>query len=356
MLLLAAKIGILASVSGQLSAAETATWQKLRNSVATLARNGAAVGPAVFISADGYAVANTLVVQKGVTDLVTETGLSYKIKIEATDSASQLTLLKTTIRPAGVSFVRAADRTDGIKGNILAVLPRQVLRAELTGTEKIGVDQKTKRTFPVQEIRVEQPVLQMGGALLFTQNGNLIGGLFAALAQESNNQAVNQRSTDATVPGSPTNKQAASNAFTQQLASRNMGPQGMVVAYSPTWEVTSKAIAGFLSPEKKASYGLLGVFISDNKFGGVEIQTISKGSGAEEAGLEVGDVIIDISGVMIQNQIDFSRATYRMIPGTVIPIKVRRKIEILTILVTVGNQHLQADVHQKFSTAQSYYL
>jgi hypothetical protein len=68
MLLLAAKIGLLVSTGGQLSAGENATWQKLRNSVATLSRNGIAVGPAVFISADGYAVANTLVVQKGVSD------------------------------------------------------------------------------------------------------------------------------------------------------------------------------------------------------------------------------------------------------------------------------------------------
>lgn len=352
MLLLAAKIGILASTHGQLSAVESATWQKLRTSIGVLARNGVAVGPAVFISADGYAVANTLVIQKGVTDLVTETGLSYKIKIEATDSASQLTLVKTTNRPAGITFVRAADRSDGEKGNILAVLPHQVLRAELTGAEKIGVDQKSKRTFPVQEIRVEQPALQMGGALLFSQSGNLIGGLFAALAQEVPN---NQQRFDLQ-GAAQSSKQVTTNAGQQQFTSRTLGPRGLVVAYSPTWEVTNKALLGFLTPEKKASYGLLGVFISESKFGGVEIQSITKDSGAELAGLEVGDAIVDISGVMIRNQIDFSRATYRLIPGTTIPIQVRRKAELLTIMVTVGSQHAQADGHQKSSTVQFDFL
>jgi S1-C subfamily serine protease len=101
-----------------------------------------------------------------------------------------------------------------------------------------------------------------------------------------------------------------------------------------------------LTPEKKAQYGLLGVFIVDNKFGGVEIQSITKDSGADASGLEVGDVIIDIAGVMIRNQIDFSRATYRMVPGTTIPIRVRRKIEILTVMVTVGSQHVQIDEHR----------
>lgn len=331
-------------MNGQLSATEDATWQKLRNSVATLARNGVAVGPAVFISADGYAVANTLVIQKGVTDLVTEAGLTYKFKVEATDSASQLTLLKTTIRPAGITFVRSADRNDGERGTILAVLPKQVFRAELTGTEKIGVDQKTKRTFPVQELRMEQPALQMGGALLFSKNGNLIGALFAALAQDSGQRGA--------LVGAVTQKsQADSNQ--QNLASRNNGPQGLVVAYSPTWEVTNKAISGFLTPEKKAQYGLLGVFVFDNQFGGCEIQTITKGSGADEAGLAVGDVILDISGAMIRNQIDFSRATYRMIPGTSILVKVRRKVEILTFMVTVGAQYAQLDGHQQSSIGLS---
>ena len=79
----------------------------------------------------------------------------------------------------------------------------------------------------------------------------------------------------------------------------------------------------------------------ENQFGGVEIQSVTKDSGADLAGLEVGDVIQDISGVMIRNQVDFSRATYRLVPGTTIPITVRRKVELLTILVTVGLQHHQ---------------
>lgn len=342
-------------MSGQLSANENATWQGLRNSIGTLTRNGASVGPAAFISANGYAVANTSVVEKGVTDLVTSTGLTYKIRVEAKDPASQLTLLKTTIQPAGITFVRPADRSDGEKGNILVVLPRQVLRAELTIREKIGVDQQTKRTYPIQEVRVEQPALQMGGALLFSQNGRLIGSLFAALAQESQSNAQVGLGNLDKAAGTVTKKIPLE---TSQfgLNSRNYGPQGLVVGYTPTWEVTSKAVNGFLTPGKKAQYGVLGVFVFDNRFGGVEIQSIKPNSSAEQAGLEPGDVILDISGVMIQNQIDFSRATYRMIPGTTIILKVRRKIEILTVMVTVGSEAEQFRASQQSSIGQSFSL
>ena len=358
MLLLAVKLGILTSVSGQLSASENATWQKIRTSIGTLTRNGIALGPAVFISADGSAVANTLVVQKGATDLITDAGLDYKIKVEAVDSASQLTLLKTTIRPAGITVIKTADRFDGERGPILAVLPRQLVRAEITGAEKIGIDQKSKRTFPIQEIRVEQPALQMGGALLFSQTGHLIGGFFAALPQDgSTQQGVGNigsfaQSVQKLPPGRSQGGQGGQsaqgggglgggdNGGSNLLSTRNYGPQGLLVGYSPTWEVTSKAISGFLSPDKRAHYGLLGVFIFDNKFGGVEIQSITKDSSADLGGLEVGDVIVEISGVPILNQLDFSRASYRLMPGTMIPIKVRRKVEIITLEVTVGSQHV----------------
>ena len=352
MLLLAAKLGILASggyVQG--TNADIAVWQKVHNSIGMLTRRGEILGPAAFISADGYAVANTLIVQKGATEIVTEAGLHYKITVEANDGTSQLTLLKTTTRPAGITFVQAADRSDGEKGTVVAVLPKQYIKAELTGTEKIGIDQKSKRTFPIQEVRVEQNAFQMGGALLFSKNGRLIGGLFAALAQEqtiSSKAQTLRNSADFNNQGS---QQGGGNAFQNLNNTRaNVGPQAMIVGYTPTWEVTSKALSGFLTPAKKAQYGLLGVFIVDNQYGGVEIKSITKDSSAEAAGLEVGDVIREINGTRIRNQVDFSRATYRMIPGTTIPIQVRRKVELITLMVTIGIQHALVVGHPIFST------
>jgi S1-C subfamily serine protease len=289
--------------------------------------------------------------------LITSSGLDYKVKIEATDATSQLTLLRTTSQPVGVTYVHVADRSDGEKGIILAVIPNQVLRAELTGREKIGIDQRTKRTFPIQEVRIEQPALQMGGALLFSKNGRLIGGFFAALAQEQSNQIQgrnSERVSFADVAKEFQKKIPLSNP--QNFSSRNLGPQGLVVGYTPTWEVTSRAVLGFLTPGKKAQYGVLGVYIFDNKFGGVEIESLKKGSSADEAGLQVGDVILDINGSTVQNQMDFSRATYRMIPGTEILVKVRRKIEIITFKVLVGSQLEQLNGHLQLSTAQSGYL
>ncbi len=338
--------------NGQVASGEVAMWQHLRTSIAVLVRKGAPIGTAAFISADGYAVANTLIIQKGATELITEAGLTYKIHVESSDSISQLTLIKTTTQPAGITIVRPAEKSDLEAGTVYAILPNKVLRGDLTGSEKLFIDQKTKRTFPIQEIRVEQPALQMGGSLLFSQNGRLIGGLFAALAQESTYNAAPPAVADL----AQTVQKSAQGTAQQNQSLRNFGPQGMIVGYSPTWEVTSKAIAGFLTPERKAQYGLLGVFITDNKFGGVEIQSLTKDGSADNAGLEVGDVILEINRDKIRKQIDFSRATYKLVPGTTIPIQVRRKAEILTILVTVGVQHAQVDGHPLSSTEPNGFL
>ena len=330
---------------------EALAWNRIRPSIAILTRNSQPVGPAVFISSDGYAVANSSVIQKGVSELQTLSGATYKFQVEATDAASQLCLIRTTVRPTGIGTAHVADANDGLSGTILAVLPTGVLRAELTGGEKIGVDQKTKRTFPIQEVRIEQNAIQMGGALLFTKTGHLIGALFAALAQENSQQgqANRQGQFDAITKKAQENQTLQNFAQSQSTNNRSYGPQGLVVGYSPTWEVTNKAITGFLSPEKKAQYGLLGIFVMDNKTAGVEIKTVQKGSGADNAGLKVGDILLGIDGVPIHNQIDFSRAIYRLVPGASVLVSYQRNGVPTSVLVTVGSQLAELDEHQKSS-------
>lgn len=307
------------------------------------------MGPVAFISSDGYAIANSMLVQRGATEIVTSAGISYKFQIESTDVASQLSLLKTSAPPIGVVATQVADASDGQSGSILAVLTSGVLRAELGTGMKIGIDQKTRRTFPIQEIRVEQPpVSQMGGALLFSRNGRLIGAFFASLPQQNINS---QQQAFSSGNGGQAQEANQLNILAyNQANSRNLGPQGLVVGYTPTWEVTSKAVAGFLSPEKRPQYGLLGVFVKDNKVSGVEITEIQKGTGAESAGLLAGDIIIGINGLAIRTQVDFSRATYRLIPGSVVTVAYQRNGTNATTQVTIGSQLAEVGGHQQSAT------
>ena len=61
------------------------------------------------------------------------------------------------------------------------------------------------------------------------------------------------------------------------------------------------------------------------------------GSAAERGGLRVNDVLIEIAGIPIHNQVDFAKAMMLQEVGKAIEIKVRRDAVIVPLTVIVGN-------------------
>jgi S1-C subfamily serine protease len=332
---LAANVLLLVSGS-QIAQSDVTGWNNIKASVGTLVRGGEVRCAAAFISREGYMVANTQSVKKGVTDVVTSTGQRYPVFIEASDNISQLTLLRTSSPPKNITPVQVAELSDGKSSSIFAIVPNAAVRAELTGGEKIGVEQLSKRAYPLQEIRVEQPAITVGGALLFSARGRFIGTIYASL-QSSSFDNLQQRGED-------------SQRLLNNSQSRNLGPQGLVVAYTPSWEITAKAISGFLSPSKQAQFGYLGVMVSSTSTSGVEVKSIAKGSGAELGGIRVGDIITHIDGVEIRNQVEFSKALYRLNPGTPAAITLIRNGETVKLSVPVGIQLTMTGERLELST------
>lgn len=312
------------ALPGQFAQADASNWGQIKNSVGVLVRGAETRCAAVFISRDGYLVANTQSVKKGVTDVITSAGQRVPVRIESSDNISQLTLLKTSLPPANVVPVQVAEKFDGQAGSIVAIVPNGALKAEITGGEKVGVEQTSKRAYPLQELRVEQPAITVGGALLFSNRGRLIGTIYASL-ESSSAYDLKTRS-------------AQSQQLLNQGQNRNLGPQGLVIAYTPSWEITSKAISGFLSPMKQPQFGYLGVMVGSAVPSGVEVKSLAKGSGAELGGLKVGDIITNIDGEEIKNQIDFSKALYRLNPGVPAVINLTRNGIAMKLSVPVGIQ------------------
>lgn len=85
--------------------------------------------------------------------------------------------------------------------------------------------------------------------------------------------------------------------------------------------------------ERKVSIGTIPDFT--NKGTGYRIQGVIKGSPAEEAGLEKGDIIIEINSRQIIGLKDFSEALKTLKPGEKIILKVDRAGSILTFEVEV---------------------
>lgn len=330
MLLSAANLAFALGVRTQFTGPEVVTINNLRPALAYVKHGALTAGAAAFITKDGYAITHQLTLGSGAKELVTVTGERLPFIVVHKDTPSQLVLIKTSTVPAKVDTVSWADDTDGGRGMILAVLPSGTVRAEITSSERIGVDDRSRRAVPMNEVRIEQTPVAIGGALLFSGRGRLIGSIAATLAVAPGAAEQNRVGTQSN------GLQASINA----KSTATLGPTGLVVGYTPTWEVTKRAIAGFLTPSHKAPTAMLGVIIV-NSLGGVSVQQVDVDSPAAKAGIQVGDVISDIGGKKIRDQIDFARMTYDFQPGDKVSVLVQRGNDKLTLEAVLGAQPTQ---------------
>ncbi len=341
MLLSAANLAFALGVRTQFTGPEVVTINNLRPALAYIKLGALNSGAAAFITKDGYAITHQLSLGSGAKELVTGNGEKLSFTTVHKDTPSQLVLIKTTKAPNKVDTVTWADDTDGGRGMILAVLPTGTVRAEITSSERIGVDDRSRRAVPMNEVRIEQTPAAIGGALLFSGKGRLIGSIAATLAvtqgvvaQENNRQAGLQ------------NNSGSGNLGVRSATAP--GPAGLIVGYTPTWEVTKRALAGFLTPGHKAPTALLGVLIV-NSLGGVSVQQVDVDSPAANAGILVGDVISDIGGKKIRDQIDFARMTYDFRPGDKVAVQLQRGNQKLTLEAILGAQTTQLAEHRPTS-------
>ena len=77
----------------------------------------------------------------------------------------------------------------------------------------------------------------------------------------------------------------------------------------------------------------LGIRFELAKEGGGRILQIEKNSLAEVSGMKEGDVVLEIAGVAVRQTGDIVDAVKRQAPGTWLPVKVKRGVEAIDIIV-----------------------
>ena len=111
--------------------------------------------------------------------------------------------------------------------------------------------------------------------------------------------------------------------------------EGMVAAMGDRWSyyISAKDYAAHMEQMNNAYVGI-GVTISPLEEGGFEITVVNEGGPAEEAGLQLGDVIVGVAG---QSVLEMDTAACRDLvrgkEGTFVDITVRRGGEELTLSV-----------------------
>jgi serine protease Do len=266
-----------------------------------------ALGSGVIITPDGYIVTNNHVVS-GATKIIVKLhdGREYTAKVVGTDPQTDLAVLK--IDAKNLTPITFGDSSQIEVGDIvLAIgnpfgLGESVTEGIVSGVNRNSLGINTYENY----IQTDAPINpgNSGGALVDLK-GRLIGINTAILSKSGGNNGI-----------------------------------GFAI---PSNMVRKVALA--LIKYKKVTRGYLGVLISNidvNKqklYGvdhGVLVNSVMKGSPAEKAGLQPGDIIVEVNGKKVTDGAELRNIIAFTTPGTVVKLKVYRNGKYLTIPVKIG--------------------
>ena len=309
----------------QWTPAETAAVGRVRPSVATLAEAGYFLGSAVLISDDGRFIAHQSVLRGIGPDGIIATladGRKLRLFVETRDLPTQFALLQARPWPDEIRStmkpVKVVEGDDPAGTSLIAISGDRAFRAEVSKRSRVGIDSATRRMVPLTELRFESSYASTGGAALFTMSGAFVGCVNATLVSTA--QGL-QRTND-------------------------VGPLGMVTGYATAPDVTRRAVEGFLSPSRRPQLASVGVVCRDAAPtpapgavlapGGALVEAVEPGSPAARAGIIVGDVITEIAGRPIPDQIAFAKVLYALKPGETVVFKLRRATGEVRVNVALG--------------------
>jgi putative serine protease PepD len=310
-----------AAEQGRLGPRELQMWRRIEPSIVTVLQNGRASGPAALIDTSGLFVAHRNAVLADQVMARLSDGSTVQLNVKGKDAISQLVVLQAIDWDnARAKAFAAPTNNERPGGSLLAVLPSGPIRAEYVSST-LGVVKPANRLVPLAEFRFEAPATEVGTALVFGENGEFLGALSATLSK------ADERSP---LPGNSLNN---TNKIFGQPA---IGPSGLTVAYTTGPQVLRRVLAGFRSESHEVVYPSLGVVCSDAIGDGALVRGVTAGSPAAQAGVRFGDVLVDIGGQIIRNQVDFARVMLDQEVGKKIVVRIRRGSQLLFLNAVVA--------------------
>ncbi|MEZ0325727.1 MAG: PDZ domain-containing protein [Fimbriimonas sp.] len=307
----------------RLNAQEQQVWKRMEPRIVTVLQNGRPTGAAALIDTSGLFVAHRNAVLADMVQGRMSDGRTVQMTVKGQDSLTQLVLLQVADWDAGsVQAFLPPMVNERPGGALLAVLPSGPIRAEHVSSQRFGVVKPSNRMVPLSEFRFEAPAAEVGTALVFCENGEFLGALNATLGGP---QAVG-------TSGVGTNLTDPRTIFN----TRPIGPSGLTVAYTTGAQLTRRVLDGFKSESHEVQYPSLGVMCNDAIGGGAQVQKVVPNSPAAQAGVRFGDIIVDIAGVVIRNQVDFARVMLDQEVGKKIVVRIKRGSQMLFMNAVVA--------------------
>jgi serine protease Do len=265
-------------------------------------------GSGFFISADGYAVTNNHVVERGQTvDIKTDDGKTYEAKVIGTDPRTDIALLKADGR-SDFPHVRFTEKAPRIGDWVLAVGNP----FGLGGTVTAGIVSANGRDIgagPYDDfIQIDAPVNKgNSGGPTFDVDGNVIGVNTAIYSPSGGSVGIAFAIPAETVK-----------AVVAQLKDKGSVTRGWIgVQIQP---VTAE-IAESLGLKTQA-----GALVADPQADGP----------AAKAGVASGDVIVSVNGTAVKDARDLARKIGALTPGETVKLGLVRKGAETSVNITLG--------------------
>ena len=291
----------------ELSAQEI--YRRVNPSVVTVVAeesDGASVGTGIIMTADGYILTNAHVISGAKSAWIAmDTGVTYDVDLVGFDERQDLAVLKT-VEEVELPPAEFGDSNRAIVGDTVYAIGNP-LGLELRGTMTDGMLSAVGRTVDMDG--VSMTMLQTTAAL---NSGNSGGPLINAYGQVIGINTMKMSNTD---------------------LDNESTVEGLGFAL-PITDLTF-AVNDLIALGHYRGVPVLGVTVItvDMEDGGtgVVVHSVSKGSGAEEAGVQTGDLLIAADGQEIYTVDDLLviRRTHQV--GDTVHLTIQREEEILEL-------------------------
>ncbi len=275
-------------------------------------RVASGAGSGVIYTQDGYIITNNHVIEGAQKISVKlNDGTEYPAALVGTDPQTDVAVIK----------VEADDLVPAVLGDSDTVQVGETVVAvgnpmgTLGGTVTNGIISAINRSITVQG--QEMSLMQTNAAV---SPGNSGGGLFNASGELIG--IVNAKSAGE-------NAEGLGFAIPVNTA-RQVAQDLMEHGYVTGRPVLGVVVRNILDPQTAMQYGVSSM--------GVYVQEVVPGSGADNAGVKVGDRVLAVNGKMIEASGDVLNALSTLSAGDTVEMQLAREQKILTVSVVLGEK------------------
>lgn len=263
-------------------------------------------GSGIIISDDGYIVTNQHVID-GATeiDIVLNTGTTYTATVVGQDEKTDLAVLK--IEPEADEPLTAAVLGDSttIEVGELAVAIGNPMGMEFSGSVTAGIISAVNRTMTIDNRTYN--LIQTDAAI---NSGNSGGALINQYGEVIGINSV-------------------------KLSTTGVEGMGFAIAISEAKPI----INDLMSSGYVTGRPMVGIGISETRYG-LFITSVQEGSGAEHAGLQVNDMILEVDGEAVSSTSEVNEIRDKKKPGDTLRFKILRERNTMEINVELTEENV----------------